>query len=102
VSPDRESAELERGVIDRIEGEWAVVLVGEKEQERRVRVDDLSDGAGEGSIVSVRVSGLRVDVVATHEADTDEKRAEMQDRLGRLKRTRSSGRFNKPRGRGAG
>jgi len=99
VSRDRESDDLQRAIIDRITGEWAVLLVGDREQERRIRVDDLPDGAKEGSIVDVRVSTMKVEVVGVDDAATDEKRAEMQDRLSRLKETRSSGRFDgkKPR-----
>jgi hypothetical protein len=99
VSPDRESDDTQRAVIDRITDGWAVLLVGDREQERRVRESDLPDGAGEGSIVQVRVSGLKIEVVDVDDAATDEKRADMKDRLSRLKKSRSTGRFDpsKPR-----
>lgn len=99
MSPDRDSDGTQRAVVDRITDGWAVLLVGDREQERRVRESDLPDGAEEGSIVQVRVSGLKVEVVAVDAGATDEKRAELKDRLSRLKRTRSTGRFdpNKPR-----
>ena len=99
MSPDQASDETKRAVIDRITGDWAVLLVGDKEQERRVRVDDLPDGAKEGSVVHVRVSTMKVEVVGIDDAATDEKRAEMQDRLSRLKETRSTGRFDGKRPR---
>jgi hypothetical protein len=92
VSPDPKD---QRAVIDRITGEWAVLLIGDQEQERRVKVDELPDGATEGSIVKVRLSGLRVDVLEVDDSATEDKRAAMKDRLGRLKRTRSTGRFDK-------
>jgi hypothetical protein len=95
VSRDGNSDDVQRAVIDRITGEWAVLLVGDKEQERRVRVDDLPKGAEEGSILEVRVSGLKVEVLAADEEATDAKRAEVKDRLSRLKKSRSSGRFGK-------
>ncbi len=95
MSPDRPSDETQQAVIDRIAGEWAVLLIGDREQERRVRVVDLPGGAEEGSIVEVRVSGPKVEVLGTDRAATDEKRAEMQERLTRLKETRSTGRFGK-------
>ena len=85
----------ERAVIDRITDDWAVLLIGHKEQERRVKADELPDGAKEGSLVTVRVTGLRIEVLEVDDAATEEKRSEMKDRLGRLKRTRSSGRFDK-------
>lgn len=72
-----------------------MLLVGDRELERRVRADDLPDGAEEGSIVEVRVSPLEIEVIGTDVAATDRKRSEMSDRLSRLKRTRSSGRFGK-------
>ena len=99
MSPDERSDDTQRAVIDRITDGWAVLLVGDREQERRVRESDLPDGAEEGSIVQVRVSGLKVEVVGVDGGATDEKRAEMKDRLGRLKKSRSTGRFdaNKPR-----
>jgi hypothetical protein len=97
VSPDRKSDDVQRAVIDRITGEWAVLLVGDKEQERRVRASDLPDGADEGSIVDVRSTGLKLEVIATDDAATEAKRGEMKDRLSRLKNTRSSGRFDKPK-----
>jgi hypothetical protein len=92
VSPDTKD---QRAVIDRITDEWAVLLVGDDEQERRVNADELPDGAEEGSIVKVRASGLRVDVLEVDDAATEEKRSAMKDRLGRLKGTRSTGRFDK-------
>jgi hypothetical protein len=50
-------------------------------------------------MVHVRVSGLKVEVVDVDAGATDEKRAEMKDRLCRLKKSRSTGRFHakKPR-----
>lgn len=93
--PRDRNADLRRAVIDRIVDEWAVLLVGTEEQEHRVRVNDLPEGAREGSIVDIRVSGTAVEVVAIDIAATDEKRAEMKGRLNDLKRSRSSGRFAK-------
>lgn len=95
MSREREPAEVERAVIDRMTDVWAVLLVGDKEQERRVRVDDLPDGTEEGSIVNVRVTGLRVDVLEVDDEATEAKRSEIKDRLNRLKRTRSSDRFSR-------
>lgn len=99
MSPDEASDDVQRAVIDRLTDGWAVLLVGDREQERRVRVDDLPDGAEEGSIVQVRVSGLKVEVVGVDDAGTEGKRAEMKGRLSRLKNSRSTGRFDsdKPR-----
>lgn len=99
MSRDEAPDNVQRAVIDRMTDGWAVLLVGDREQERRVRVDDLPDGAQEGSIVRVRMSGLAVEVLEADDAATDAKRSEMKDRLGRLKKSRSTGRFgsNRPR-----
>ena len=97
MSHDRRSDDTQRAVIDRITDGWAVILVVDREQERRLRVDDLPDGAEEGSIVQVRVSGLNVEVVAVDDGATHEKRAEMKDRLRRLRKSRSRGRFDSDR-----
>lgn len=99
MSPDERSDDTQRAVIDRITDGWAVLLVGDREQERRVRESDLPGGAEEGSIVQVRVSGLKVEVVEVDAGATDEKRAEMKDRLSRLKKSRSTGRFESKRAR---
>lgn len=92
MSPDP-SEGAQRAVIDRITGDWAVLLVGDEEQERRVRIGDLPEGAEEGSIVDVRHAGAKLEVVGTDEAATDDKRDEMKARLTRLKKARSTGRF---------
>jgi len=97
VSPDRRSDDTQRAVIDRITDGWAVILVGDREQERRLRVDDLPDGAEEGSIVQVRMAGLKIEVVGIEDAAADEKRAEMKDRLSRLRQSRSRGRLDSDR-----
>jgi hypothetical protein len=95
VSPDQPSKSVQRAVIDRIVGDSAVLLIGDREEERSVPVADLPEGANEGSHVEVRVSARRVEVLRVDEAGTDEKRAEMKDRLSRLKQTRSTGRFDR-------
>ena len=97
MSPDENADDVQRAVIDRITDGWAVLLVGDREQERRVRVDDLPDGAEEGSIVQVRTAGLKIEVVGIEDAAADEKRAQMKDRLSRLRKSRSRGRFDSDR-----
>ena len=99
MSPEERTDDTQRAVIDRITDGWAVLLVGDREQERRVRESELPDGAEEGSIVRVRVSGLKVEVVGVDGGATDEKRDEMKDRLSRLKKSRSTGRFDAHRPR---
>lgn len=93
MSRDSQDSDTERGVIDRITDGWAVILVGDREQERKVREDDLPDGAREGTAVEVRSSGMRVEIVAVDDEATDAKRSDVRDRLDRLKKRRSKGRF---------
>lgn len=94
MSRDTASDDVQRAVVDRLTDGWAVLLVDDREQERRVRVDDLPDDVREGSIVQVRVSGLKVEVLEDDAAATDAKRAEMKGRIARLKKSRSTARFN--------
>lgn len=92
----REGKELaiQTGVVDRISDGWAVILVGEKEQERKVREAELPEGVREGSIVKVRAGGLRLEVLGSDDRATEEKRTEVRGRLDRLKNTRSKRRFD--------
>lgn len=95
MSPDRtESSETERAVVDRISDGWAVILVGDAEDEHRLRESALPSGVTEGSVVRVRLDGSDVEIVEANDSETREKREEMRTRLSRLKKTRSTGRFN--------
>ena len=95
MSREGKELDIQRGVVDRISNGWAVILVGEKEQERKVREDELPDGVREGSIVKVRASGLHLEVVGSDDTATEAKRTEIRGRLDRLKDTRSKRRFDK-------
>lgn len=51
----------QRAVVDRIEGDLAVLLVGDREEEHHVPAARLPDGAGEGTWLLVSTAGeLRV------------------------------------------
>jgi hypothetical protein len=61
---------FQTAVVDRIEGESAVLLVGEREREVHVPVSHLPSGARQSDLLRVRVRGeqitvLGVDVQAT-------------------------------------
>ena len=90
---ERDEANVQRGVVDRISDGWAVILVGDEEDEHRLRENDLPEGVNEGSVVRVRFDGSDIEIVEVADDETDEKREEMRGRLSRLKKTRSTGRF---------
>ena len=90
---ERDEASVQRGVVDRITDGWAVILVGDEEDEHRLRENDLPEGVSEGSVVRVRFDGSDIEIVEADDEATEEKREEMRGRLSRLKKTRSTGRF---------
>ena len=90
---ERDEANVQRGVVDRITDGWAVILVGDEEDEHRLRENDLPEGVNEGSVVRVRFDGSDIEIVEADDEATEEKREEMRGRLSRLKKTRSTGRF---------
>ena len=90
---ERDEASVQRGVVDRISDGWAVILVGDEENEHRLRENHLPEGVSEGSVVRVRFDGSDIEIVEADDEATEEKREEMRGRLSRLKKTRSTGRF---------
>ena len=90
---ERDEANVQRGVVDRISDGWAVILVGDEENEHRLRENHLPEGVSEGSVVRVRFDGSDIEIVEADDEATEEKREEMRGRLSRLKKTRSTGRF---------
>jgi hypothetical protein len=87
VSPER------RGVIDRLEEDQAVILVGDDEVEHHLPVAELPAEAAEGSVVLLEVDGERLTVLGVEAIETEQRRADMAERLARLRRERSTGRF---------
>lgn len=85
-------AEEEVGVVDRVVGALAVVLVGEDEAEYELAAASLPEGAGEGSWLRVRRDGSSLVVLGRDEAGEAEHRRHVEDRLGAL-RQRRGGRF---------
>lgn len=57
-----------RGFVDRIEGDLAVVLIGDTGREVAWPVSELPDGAGEGSVLAIEV---RLDAEGTQAALED-------------------------------
>lgn len=79
-----------RAVVDRVVEGLAVLLVGDAETEVEVPAAALPDGAGEGSVVTVRSVDGSVEVLAVDDAATAAARdraAAQRDRLrGRSRR----------------
>jgi hypothetical protein len=87
VSAERSSDEI--GVVDRVVGGVAVVLVGDDELEYRLDAAALPTGTKEGSWLRVRRSDEGLVVLGLDPGEADQ-RAAMRQRLGRLRR---GGRF---------
>jgi hypothetical protein len=84
----------ERAVVDRIDEGVAVLLVGPSEREVTVPASELPDGAAEGSWLRVRGQDAELELLDLDDA-ADARRAEADERLDRLRRTRGSGRFRR-------
>jgi hypothetical protein len=95
--PAEDRAEIgdERGVVDRIVGGVAVVLVGDEEAEQELDVATLPPGIGEGTWLRVRRSSEGLVVVGKDEEGESLQRQEVAGRLDRLRHERRSGRFGR-------
>jgi hypothetical protein len=89
-SPDEEQASA---VVDRVTDGVATLLVGEGERSVVIPASDLPAGVGEGAWVLVREREDGIDVVGIDAERTAARRAELEERLGRVRRSRGSGRF---------
>ena len=86
-------ADEEFGVVDRVIGDVAVVLVGDEAAEYEVPATHLPEATGEGSWLRVRREGPSVIVVGRDAAGEAEQRRRIEDRLGRLRTERRGDRF---------
>lgn len=79
------------GIIDRIEGDVAIVLVGESEDEMTIPVADLPQGAKEGSWLRLELEAGRIELDPQAEAEAREriegKMDQLRSRGSRLKRS---------------
>ena len=86
-------ADEEVGVVDRVVGDVAVILVGEEGAEYELATASLPEGVGEGAWFRVRREGSKLVLIGRNQAGGSEQRARMEDRLGRLRTQRHGGRF---------
>ena len=87
-------ADGEVGVVDRVVGDVAVVLVGDKESEYELTTASLPKGVGEGSWLRVRRDGSSLVVLGRDEAGEAKQRQAVKDRLDRLRSGKKGSRFN--------
>jgi len=92
---DERGGVVEAAVVDRLEGELAVLLLGADEVEVTVPVGALPDGAGEGAWLLVAASSAGVEVVGADPDGEARQRERMQRRLARLRAERGGGRFGR-------
>lgn len=92
-----EESEPVRAVVDRIEGDLAVLLIGDDELERHLSAADLPEGVGEGTVVLVRQAPDGWQVIEV-DADAEAARRERtQHLLDRIRSRRRGGRFGRGR-----
>jgi hypothetical protein len=85
--------EATRAVVDRVVDGVALLLVGTAEREVERPVGELPDGTGEGSWLLVRAGDGDVEIVGVDETGSAARRAEVSERLDRIRGSRGSGRF---------
>jgi hypothetical protein len=78
--------EQQRAVLDRIEdGEFAVLLVGDAQEERIVPLHQLPAGATPGTWFQVGLEGDSLQWLEIDARETDEARARIAEKLERLR-----------------
>ncbi|MBI4329607.1 MAG: DUF3006 domain-containing protein [Chloroflexi bacterium] len=75
---------MEKAVVDRIEGELAVLLVGDEEREVVVALRDLPPGSEPGVWLKVSVEGDRLREAEVDRETTRAKRSRVQGKMARL------------------
>jgi hypothetical protein len=75
-----------KAVIDRFEGKYAVLLLGDGERQINVERDQLPEKAMEGSWLQVEMEGDAVAGVVLDDAETRDARKRISEKLERLRR----------------
>jgi hypothetical protein len=83
---------MEKAVIDRFEGEYAVLLVGEEQRKMDVPRSKLPKGAREGSWVQVEIVAGKVSKINLDPQETERAKARIADKRARLKKGEHRGR----------
>lgn len=77
---------MEKAVIDRIEEELAVLLVGEAEREVVVPFCELPSGASEGVWLRVELDSEHLVWSEVDEEETERRKARINDKMAQLRR----------------
>jgi len=86
ASQKARSQRRQKAVIDRIEdGKYAVLLVGSRQVEKSIPVEQLPEGARAGSWLKVRVTDDSVKDILVDEEETQAARARVQTKLDMLR-----------------
>ena len=75
-----------KAVIDRFEGKYAVLILGEGERQLSVLRDALPRQAGEGSWLQVEIENESLISAVLDEAETDNAKQRIAEKLERLRR----------------
>ena len=82
-------------VIDRVEEQFAVLLIEGTNDELVIPLDALPADAGEQDVVRIRWDEGAPVVVGVEHAETADRKVEAERRLQNIRDTRSGGRFNR-------
>lgn len=85
---------MEKAVVDRIIGDKAVLLIGEKEEERVVPLSALPQGAKEGSWLQLKTQDYLFESFELDRETTDRQADQINNRLERI-RKRMGSKFKK-------
>lgn len=82
---------MKKAVIDRIHDRKALLLVGEEEKEQLLSIDNLPDGAAEGTWLKIHPDGkIEIDY-----KETSEVKSRIQDKMMLLRSKQNKSKFSK-------
>jgi len=82
---------MQKAVIDRIEdGKHAVLIVGDEEEQKIIPVNELPDGAREGTWLKVKFNGDAITYIAIDHEETAKRRERINSKMNKLKERRSN------------
>jgi hypothetical protein len=77
---------MEKAVIDRFEGQYAILLVGQEQRKMDVPRAKLPKGAREGSWVKVDLDGGQVRSIDLDPEETERAKTRIAEKLARLRK----------------
>ena len=76
---------MEKAVIDRFEEGWAILLVGDDEQQMEVPRGELPKEAREGHWLQIKLCGERITSIEIDEGETARAKERIADKLAQLR-----------------